>query len=102
MKFLNIRFRTFSNGIPTQTLVNLLSDTKKIVLINLKLPRNYESANNRLFSEAASKNQNVTVVDWRRNSMRAKNIFGKDGIHLTANGAKLYASLVSDVLVVQK
>lgn len=84
------------------TLVNLLSDTKKIILVNLKLPRNYESANNRLFSEVASKNPNVTVIDWRENSMNAKNIFGKDGIHLTANGAKLYASLISEVLVVQK
>ena len=68
-------------------------------MINLKLPRNYESANNRLFSEVASKNKNVTVVDWRESSMNAKNIFGKDGIHLTANGAKLYAGLISEVLV---
>jgi peptidoglycan/LPS O-acetylase OafA/YrhL len=83
-------------------LVNLLSDTKKIILINLKLPRNYESANNRLFSDMANKNKNVTVIDWRENSMNAKNIFGKDGIHLTANGAKLYAGLISEVLAVQK
>jgi lysophospholipase L1-like esterase len=50
----------------------------------------------------ANKNKNVTVIDWRENSMNAKNIFGKDGIHLTANGAKLYAGLISEVLAVQK
>ena len=84
------------------TLVNLLGDTKKIIFVNLKLPRNYESANNRLFSDIANKNKNVSVIDWRENSMNAKNIFGKDGIHLTANGAKLYAGLISEVLVAQK
>ena len=83
-------------------LVDLLGDTKKIIFVNLKLPRNYESANNRLFSDIANKNKNVSVIDWRENSMNAKNIFGKDGIHLTANGAKLYAGLISEVLVAQK
>jgi lysophospholipase L1-like esterase len=31
--------------------------------------------------------------------MKAKNVFGSDGIHLTHQGAKLYASLISDSLV---
>jgi hypothetical protein len=80
-------------------LLNLLVDTKRIIFVNLKLPRNYESANNKLFDDAANKNSKITIVDWRSNSIKNKSIFAKDGIHLTNKGAKLYASLVTDAIL---
>ena len=87
------------NSNQIETLLNLLSDTKRIIFVNLKLPRNYESANNQLLHEAGAKNANIRLIDWRSNSMNAKNVFGSDGIHLTHQGAKLYASLISDSLI---
>lgn len=80
-------------------LVSLLTEKRKIVFVNLKLPRNYESANNQLLDEAAKKHSNIRVVDWHSHSMNAANVFGKDGIHLLGNGAKLYAELISNALV---
>lgn len=79
-------------------LVSLLTEKRKLVFVNLKLPRNYESANNQLLDEAAKKHPNVRVVDWHSRSMNAENIFGKDGIHLLGNGAKLYAELIANAL----
>ena len=80
-------------------LVSLLTEKRKIVFVNLKLPRNYESANNQLLDEAAKKHANIRVVDWHSRSMNVANVFGKDGIHLLGNGAKLYAELISNALV---
>lgn len=79
-------------------LVSLLTEKRKIVFVNLKLPRNYESANNQLLDEAAKKHTNIRVIDWHSRSMSAANVFGKDGIHLLGNGAKLYAELISNAL----
>ena len=87
------------NSNQIEALLNLLSDTKRIIFVNLKLPRNYESSNNQLLHEAGAKKANIHLIDWRSNSMNAKNVFGSDGIHLTHQGAKLYASLISDSLV---
>lgn len=79
-------------------LAELLTEKRKIVFVNLKLPRNYESANNQLLDDAAKKHPNMRVVDWHTRSMNAGNVFGKDGIHLTGNGAKLYAELIANAL----
>ncbi|MDD2863724.1 MAG: acyltransferase family protein [Methylococcales bacterium] len=79
-------------------LVSLLTEKRKLVFVNLKLPRNYESANNQLLDEAAKKHPNIRVIDWHSRSMNAENIFGKDGIHLLGNGAKLYADLIANAL----
>ncbi|MEN9897513.1 MAG: hypothetical protein RLZZ66_1162 [Pseudomonadota bacterium] len=87
------------NSNQIEALLNLLSDTKRIIFVNLKLPRNYESSNNQLLHEAGAKKPNIHLIDWRSNSMNAKNVFGSDGIHLTHQGAKLYASLISDSLL---
>lgn len=80
-------------------LISLLTEKRKIVFVNLKLPRNYEAANNQLLDEAAKKHPNIRVVDWHSRSMNASNVFGKDGIHLLGNGAKLYAELISNALL---
>lgn len=79
-------------------LVSLLTEKRKIVFVNLKLPRNYESANNQLLDDAAKKHPNIRIVDWHSRSMNAVNVFGKDGIHLLGNGAKLYADLIVNAL----
>jgi lysophospholipase L1-like esterase len=75
-------------------LLALLRDVRHVVLINLKLPRSYESRNNDLISAAAA-DPRVRVIDWRTASLAAKGLFGGDGIHLTAAGARLYAGLIA-------
>ena len=76
------------------SLLTLLSDRKNVFFITLKLPRNYEGANNAILRQAALKNPNVHIINWRSKSLSGDNVFGKDGIHLTGNGAKMYAELV--------
>jgi len=86
------------NATQIDQLMQVLRDAKDVIFINLKLPRNYEQANNRLIEDAAKRYSNVTVVDWRANSLRAGGIFGGDGIHLTGKGAVLFTRLIEDAL----
>jgi peptidoglycan/LPS O-acetylase OafA/YrhL len=75
-------------------LLDLLRDVPRVVLVNLKLPRSYEGRNNELLAAAADAPR-VRVVDWRRAGLAANAAFGRDGIHLTAAGAKLYAARIA-------
>ncbi|MGZ8171949.1 MULTISPECIES: acyltransferase family protein [Methylobacter] len=77
-------------------LMQVLRDVKLVIFVNLKVPRNYELENNRLIENAANKYSKITIVDWRENSLHTNNIFGKDGIHLTGTGARLYTHLLQE------
>jgi peptidoglycan/LPS O-acetylase OafA/YrhL/lysophospholipase L1-like esterase len=79
-------------------MLEILKDTPQVVLINLKVPRPYEAASNALLAEASSLYPNVTVVDWRGPSLMARKAFGHDGLHLTNEGARLYAQLIVQTL----
>ncbi|MDI9230502.1 acyltransferase family protein [Staphylococcus caprae] len=59
-----------------------------IYLITVRVPRDYESNNNKLMEEAAKKNKNVHIVDWYKASGGHQEYFAYDGIHLEYSGDK--------------
>ncbi len=77
-----------------RALMDVLKDKEKIFLITLKVPRPYETANNSILEEVSRDYPNVKLIDWRANSLKAKKIFAKDGLHLTNDGIKLYTQLL--------
>jgi peptidoglycan/LPS O-acetylase OafA/YrhL len=81
-----------------EELLHLLSDAHQVILVTLKVPRPYEAANNEVLSQAAAKHPNVTLLDWREKSFTSRNFFSGDGLHLTGEGARLYAHLLRAVL----
>ncbi|MFE5321527.1 hypothetical protein ACFQ88_22725 [Paenibacillus sp. NPDC056579] len=81
-----------------KTLVSLLQsleDVRQIVLVNTRVPRPWESDVNAILSKTAAKFSNVTLVDWYTASANKDTYFAPDGVHLGAEGAKAYASLVA-------
>lgn len=79
-------------------LLEVLKDTPQVVLVNLKVPRPYESANNALLTEAGIHYPNVTLIDWHGPSLTEKKVFARDGMHLTGAGVRLYTRLISQTL----
>ncbi|MBO1581361.1 acyltransferase family protein [Bacillus sp. XF8] len=77
------------------SLVKLIGNERKIVLINTRVPRPWESLVNEKLKEVASEYQNVTLIDWYSASAGNKAYFEPDGVHLTKTGAEAYASLVT-------
>ena len=72
-----------------------LRDVKKVVFINVKVPRQWEGPNNQVLSDGVKRYPNAVLVDWHGATANRPGLFWDDGIHLRPEGAKIYASLVS-------
>ncbi|MEW9183466.1 acyltransferase family protein [Bacillus mycoides] len=77
------------------SLIKVIGNERKIVLINTRVPRPWESLVNEKLKEVASEYQNVMLIDWYSASDGNKAYFAPDGVHLTKTGAEAYASLVA-------
>lgn len=86
------------NADQIEKVMHTIANTGKVIFVNLKLPRNYEQANNQLLTNLANTYSNVKIIDWRSSSLNDNLNFAKDGIHLTEKGANLYAKMIRDAL----
>lgn len=77
------------------SLIKLIGNESKIIFINTRVPRPWESIVNERLKVTASEYPNVTLVDWYAASAGKKDYFAPDGVHLTKVGAEAYAALVA-------
>ncbi|MGQ3477201.1 acyltransferase family protein [Paenibacillus sp. TY11] len=78
-----------------------LKDAKRIILVNTRVPRPWESIVNKHLAEAASQDPRITMIDWYGASSGKNSYFEHDGVHLKPKGAKAYASLLAEALTKQ-
>jgi len=75
-------------------ILNLASGVPKVVFVNVRMPRPWESITNGTLSACAGHVPHVVLVDWYDASANP-GVLGPDEIHSTTAGAALYASLVA-------
>jgi len=87
-----------ANGIVSadelNALLNKLADRRRIVLVNVNVPRVWQNPDNELFTEAAAEHPNVTVADWNSVAQEHPEWLYPDGTHLRPEYAYHYADLV--------
>lgn len=76
-------------------IMQTLSGVRKVIFVNVKVPRQWESANNAVISNGVHRYANTVLVDWHDASENHPEYFWDDGIHLRPNGAEAYANLIS-------
>lgn len=76
------------------TLMGLLADVPRVVIVNVKVPRAWEDANNAMFAANVGRYGNAALVDWHAAGSAHSEYFWDDGIHLRPEGAQAYAALV--------
>lgn len=74
--------------------LDTLQDAKKVVIVNTRVPRNWEGVVNSTLQKAADAYPNTILLDWHSASS-GKSIFSPDGVHLKSDGAKMLASLIA-------
>jgi len=76
-------------------MMQVLADVRKVVFVNDKVPRPWETLNNSVLVEGVKRYPNAVLVDWRAASLSQPDLFWNDGIHLRPEGARAYAGLIA-------
>lgn len=90
-----------TNGYFTDYQINSILDAfpkSKIYLINVCVPREWESDVNKALQKKAEERNNVVLIDWYSASVNHSEYFASDGVHLQPAGIKALTSLIEQAL----
>ncbi len=76
-------------------IMQVLAGARRVVFVNLKVPRDWEGPNNAMLAERVKHYPNAVLVDWHTASINQPQLFWDDGIHLRPEGAQVYAQLIA-------
>lgn len=68
---------------------------RHVYLVTLKVPRGWRRTNNRRLHRCAKRSSRASIIDWFGHSVNHPGWFADDHYHLTALGARRYASFVA-------
>ena len=87
-----------NNGVIDESIINesleLLHDARKVLLINVRVPRRWENKVNNLLSEAVVRFENTELLDWYSLSNNKPEYFSLDGVHTIPIGARYYVDAI--------
>jgi peptidoglycan/LPS O-acetylase OafA/YrhL/lysophospholipase L1-like esterase len=77
-------------------LMSVLTDVQRVVFVNLKVPRSWETPDNRAIAAGVKRYPNTVLVDWHNRWHECgSHVFWNDGVHPTPSGAACYARMVA-------
>jgi peptidoglycan/LPS O-acetylase OafA/YrhL len=79
-------------------MMQILSDRKKVVIINAKVPRAWEGQVNDTLAAGVKRYKNAVLLDWHGYASQHPEFFYDDEIHLRPDGAAAYAQYVAGSL----
>jgi peptidoglycan/LPS O-acetylase OafA/YrhL len=95
---LNLGNNNALNKEEVTSILELLRDRERVIVVNTAVPRPWRDGNNEIISEVASSYSNVTVVDWAQVSDGHPEYFAPDGVHLVPTGVAVYVAEISRYL----
>jgi len=91
-----------TNGLVTrqnlEPILNQLRDRKRVVVVDVQVPRVWMHQTNEMIYALFPKYKNVRLASWRVASHGHSGYFTPDGVHLTVAGAKVFAKIIKDAL----
>lgn len=80
------------------TLLDLLKNQPKVILVNTAVPRPWAADNDAIIARVAARYSNVELVDWAKISEGHPEFFAPDGVHLVDEGSSVYVAAIMDHL----
>ena len=91
-----------TNGLVTrqdlEPILNQLRDRKRVVVVDVQVPRVWMHQTNEMIYALFPKYKNVRLASWRVASHGHSGYFTPDGVHLTYAGAKVFAKIIRNAL----
>ncbi len=76
-------------------LMQTLEGARKVVFVNVKVPRPWEQPNNDVLAEGVQRYPNAVLIDWYAASAGRPEFFWEDGYHIRPEGQPIYADLIA-------
>lgn len=83
-----------TNAARIDELISAASDVNEIILVNVRVPRGWESSTNTALADAAARHDHVRIVDWYGESANGDHLFRADGYHPNETGSERWANLI--------
>ena len=80
------------------SLMEIVKNQPKIIVVNTAVPRSWKESNNQLIAKVVNRYPNTTIVDWAKISLNHPEYFATDGVHLNPPGVNAYVSAIREVL----
>ncbi len=80
------------------SLMEIVRNQPKIIVVNTAVPRGWKEENNRIISSVVARYPNTILVDWDRISANHPEYFATDGVHLNPPGVNAYVAAIREVL----
>ena len=91
-----------TNGLVTKQdlapILNKLRDRKRVVVVDVQVPRVWMKQTNRMIYSLLKEYPNVRLASWRLASIGHPQYFTPDGVHLQPAGAKVFSKIIKDAL----
>lgn len=85
-----------------RAILEALKTCKHVVVINARVPRPWQDANNALMARIVPTYPNAVIADWHAASEGHREYFTPDGIHAKPRGAQAYADTIVAALHTRK
>lgn len=79
-------------------ILNLLGNDRRIVIINTRVPKPWETVVNQILAQVVDKYPDIEMLNWYSASGGHDEYFYADGVHLKEVGIKAYVTLVSEAI----
>jgi peptidoglycan/LPS O-acetylase OafA/YrhL len=76
-------------------IMGTLAGVRRAVFVNLKVPRDWEGADNAILADGVTRYTNALLIDWHAFAGAHPEFFYEDSIHLNPDGALFYAQLIA-------
>ncbi|MBN1584444.1 MAG: acetyltransferase [Anaerolineae bacterium] len=88
-----------SNGIfrdeQFEEMMQILANVDVVAFVNVQVPRRWQDPVNTMLVEGVSRYPNAVIVDWHAASTERPELCPKDGVHVSPEGARVYAELIA-------
>jgi peptidoglycan/LPS O-acetylase OafA/YrhL len=81
-----------------QEMLTELAPAKRLVVVNVSVPRSWEAANNELIAELVQDTPNAVLADWNAVTEETPGLIVRDGVHLTTEGIAQYSKTIKEAI----
>jgi lysophospholipase L1-like esterase len=79
-------------------IMQVLNDVRWVMFVNVRVLRRWQEPVNRMLAEGVGRYANAEVIDWNATSADRPELLRDDGVHLSTEGAQVYAELIASCI----